>query len=133
MLTRKKNTPPDQNSINLINEGTRISGEMVSSGDVRVDGFFKGEISTNAKLALGITGELNGHIECANADVAGKILGELVVSEILTLRSTAVVEGDIKVGKLIVEEGASFTGNCEMLGTNRSKIEAGVLAKAESA
>lgn len=129
----KKNTPEDQKSINLINEGTRITGEMVSSGDVRVDGFFKGEISTNARLALGTTGELNGHIACANADVAGKILGELVVKEVLTLRSTAVVEGDIKVGKLIVEEGANFTGNCEMIGAKRAQSEASVLAKAESA
>ncbi len=129
----KKNTIPDQKSINLINEGTRISGEMVSSGDVRVDGFFKGDISTNARLALGTTGELDGHISCANADIAGKIQGELVVNEVLTLRSTAVVEGDIKVGKLIVEEGASFTGNCEMIGAKRAQNEASALAKAESA
>lgn len=133
MLNMKKNNIPEQKSINLINEGTRISGEMVSSGDIRVDGYFKGEISTEARLALGTTGELDGHIKCANADVAGKIRGELIVTGVLTLRSTAQVEGDINVAKLIVEEGASFSGNCEMMGSSKQSSSTGVLSETESA
>ncbi|MFN3530541.1 MAG: polymer-forming cytoskeletal protein [Bacteroidia bacterium] len=116
MIGKKKSEDQSgKQSINLINEGTRIQGDLVSSGDVRIDGFLKGEINTGSRLAVGLSGQVEGRVHCAYADIAGQIEGDMVVTESLTIRATAKIHGDLTVGKLIVEEGALFTGNCTMV------------------
>jgi|688.fasta_scaffold1321477_2 cytoskeletal protein CcmA (bactofilin family) len=105
--------------INLINEGTQLKGSLVATGDVRLDGQLLGDIVTAGRLAMGASGKIEGKIQSAHADVAGKVKGDMVVSDTLTLRSTAQIQGDIKVGKLVIEEGATFSGNCTM--TNKLK------------
>ena len=116
MIGKKKTeAPSNKQGINLINEGTRIQGDLVSAGDVRIDGFLKGEINTGSRLAVGLSGQVEGSIHCAFADIAGRVDGDMVVTEVLTIRATAKISGDLTVGKLIVEEGAVFTGNCTMV------------------
>lgn len=106
--------------INLINEGTQLEGRLVAKGDVRLDGHLQGDIVTSGRLAIGISGKIEGKIQCAHADIAGKVNGDVVVAEVLTIRSTAHIDGDIKVGKLVVEEGATYSGTCTMTGKVKS-------------
>ncbi len=106
--------------INLINEGTQLEGRLVATGDVRLDGQLQGDIVTAGRLAIGASGKIEGKIQSAHADVAGKVKGDMIVSDTLTIRSTAQILGDIKVGKLVIEEGATFSGNCIMTGKLKS-------------
>ena len=101
-------------SINLIGVGTSIEGEVKSNGDVRIDGSINGSVTSKAKVVIGATGNVEGDISCQNADISGAINGKLSVTEMLFLKSTARVTGNITTGKLIVEAGASFTGSCNM-------------------
>ncbi|MFI5218131.1 MAG: polymer-forming cytoskeletal protein [Bacteroidia bacterium] len=101
-------------SINLIGAGTTIEGEIRSNGDIRVDGTVKGSVNSKSKIVVGSTGKIEGDIFCQNADVSGAVKGKTVVAEMLFLKSTAVINGDIHTGKLVVEVGAAFTGNCNM-------------------
>jgi cytoskeletal protein CcmA (bactofilin family) len=101
-------------SINLIGNGTVIEGEVKSNGDIRVDGLIRGSVSSKSKVVIGSTGKVDGDIYCQNADVSGTIKGKTTVVEMLFLKSTAVINGDIQTGKLVVEVGATFTGSCNM-------------------
>ncbi len=101
-------------SINLIGQGTVIEGEIRSTGDLRIDGTIIGSVSSKSKVVVGATGQIQGDITCQNADVSGQIKGQTIVAELLFLKSTARINGDISAGKLVVEVGASFTGNCNM-------------------
>jgi cytoskeletal protein CcmA (bactofilin family) len=101
-------------SINLIGAGTVIEGEIRSMGDIRVDGTIIGSITSKAKVVVGSTGQVQGDINCQNADISGSVQGKTTVTEMLFLKSTARLNGDISTGKLVVEVGASFTGNCNM-------------------
>lgn len=101
-------------SINLIGAGTIIEGEMKSNGDVRVDGSIFGTITSKAKVVLGATGVVEGDVTCQNADVSGLIKGKAAITDLLFLKSTAKIIGDIVTSKLVVEAGATFTGNCNM-------------------
>lgn len=65
-------------------------------------------------MVVGTTGVVDGDIVCQNADVSGTVKGTSTVTEMLFLKSTAKINGDINTGKLVVEVGASFTGNCNM-------------------
>ena len=97
-----------------IESSTSIKGDIVSEGDFRIDGTLEGSIKTNGKIVIGKEGLVNGGLSCNNADVEGKIKGNLFVSETLNLRSTCHIEGEVLIGKLIVESGANFNASCSM-------------------
>ena len=105
---------PDNISVNLIGADTAIDGEVKSNGDIRIDGTVTGIIVTKGKLVVGSTGSIDGEVHCANADVSGNIKGKLTVSELLSLKATAKINGDIVTNKLAIEPGANFTGSCSM-------------------
>lgn len=101
--------------INIITDGTVIKGDVVATGDFRLDGKLEGNIQLNGKLVVGDTGVVNGNILCMNANIIGTVNGNLSVKELLSLHSTARVKGDILINKLSIEPGAVFTGKCCML------------------
>jgi cytoskeletal protein CcmA (bactofilin family) len=101
-------------SINLIDAGTVVEGDIKSQGDIRVDGTVYGSVSSKAKVVIGSTGVIEGDMSATNADVSGSIRGKTTISDLLFLKSSASILGDIVTGKLIVEAGASFTGSCNM-------------------
>lgn len=105
---------PVSSSINLIGNGTVIEGEIKSNGDIRIDGTVIGSITSKSKVVIGSTGKIDGDIFCQNADVSGNVKGRVTITEMLFLKSTAHINGDIHTGKLVVEVGAAFTGNCNM-------------------
>lgn len=99
---------------NRINEGTKLKGDVSSSGFFRIDGTIEGNVKTPSKVVLGKTGVIIGTLTCENADIEGRFEGNLQVSETLTLRASAVVDGDVTVGKLAVEPGATMNASCVM-------------------
>ena len=99
---------------NMIAHGTVFEGDLKSEGDFRIEGTIKGTLITKGKVVIGNTGLVEGSLNCNNADVEGQIKGKLVVSETLSLRASAHVDGDVQTGKLAVEPGATFNANCQM-------------------
>jgi cytoskeletal protein CcmA (bactofilin family) len=112
--SRQKGGDGSLASVNIIGPGTQIEGEVVSEGDIRIDGKIKGSVRSQSKVVLGVTGTIEGDIHCQNADISGNIKGVTTVKEMLFLKSSAKINGDINTGKLVIEVGASFTGNCNM-------------------
>ena len=104
----------ENNTINLIGAGTNIKGHIESSGDIRIDGTLNGNIRTKGKVVIGNTGIAKGEVHCKNSDVEGKVEGKILVQELLSLKSTSTILGDISAKRLAIEPGARFTGNCQM-------------------
>ncbi len=102
--------------LNRIVEGTSIEGIITSESNIRIDGTVKGTISTKGRLVVGTTGIIEGDIICQNADIEGKVKGLMKVGELLSLKATAKVEGNVKTGKLSIEPGAIFAVTCAMGG-----------------
>lgn len=109
-----KNNETVSTSINLIGVGTVIEGEIKSNGDIRIDGTIYGSIISKSKVVIGTTGLVKGDITCQNADISGTIEGKTNVAELLFLKASSKLSGDIFTGKLVVEAGATFTGSCNM-------------------
>lgn len=101
---------------NSIAQGTTITGDIISEGDFRIEGTVLGNIKTPGKVVIGKTGTINGTLKSANADIEGKFSGKLILSDTLSLKSSAHVEGEVEVGKLAVEPGATFNATCAMKG-----------------
>lgn len=112
--TQKSNPEQDSKSINLISKGTRIVGDIISEGDIRIDGYLKGNIKSKGRLVVGETGAIEGEIDCANVEVAGKVKGRITATDLITMKSSAMVSGEISTMKLAVEPGSLFSGTCRM-------------------
>ncbi|HRH12053.1 MAG TPA: polymer-forming cytoskeletal protein [Bacteroidia bacterium] len=109
-----KHSNSETGSVNLIGGGTKILGDIDSQGDIRIDGKLIGNLTTNGKFVLGIHGSVEGNVTCTNADISGEIKGTVNISETLSLKKTAKIQGDIVTGKLAIESGAVFNGTCNM-------------------
>jgi len=118
-----KNIQPETNGvINIIGNGTKITGNIETSGDIRIDGSLVGNLSTQGKVVIGATGNIEGEVICVNSDVSGQLKGKIAVKELLSLKATAKIFGDISTNKLAIEPNAVFTGTCDMGGeTNIAK------------
>ena len=114
---KQKNSPEDlSKEQNKIAQGTSYNGDITSQGSFRIEGKVEGTIKTSGKIVIGKTGEVEGEINCENADIEGTFKGDLTVNATLVLRSTAKVNGNAQVDKLSVEPGAVFNATCTMKG-----------------
>ncbi|GCC50763.1 polymer-forming cytoskeletal protein [Chryseotalea sanaruensis] len=101
-------------SSNTIGKGTYLEGNIETYGNIRIEGKIKGDVKSKSKVALGNLSHVEGNVIAQNADIEGEVKGRLEISEVLVLKATAVINGDISTGKLIVEPGAVFNGTCKM-------------------
>ncbi|NLP57223.1 polymer-forming cytoskeletal protein [Lutibacter sp. B1] len=116
MFTEKKEKQSQVLERNVIGKNTSIVGDIISEGDFRIDGKVAGTIKTIGRVIVGKTGSIEGKVECDNADIEGEFSGELLVKNILTLKATAKISGDVVISKLSVEPGAQFNATCSMKG-----------------
>ena len=112
----KYNEAEQQILHNTITNGTEIVGDINSQGDLRLDGFLKGNLNIKGRVVIGKTGRVLGTINCKNAEINGQVEGKIYVTELLSLTETANVKGDIVINKLNIQPGCKFTGVCSMDG-----------------
>lgn len=105
---------PAGNGTTLISSGTTLKGDISSNGDLRIDGTIIGNISSSAKIIIGASGVVEGDISGNQADIVGKVSGNIRAKELLQLRGDSVVTGNVYAGKLQVEPSATFNGQCHM-------------------
>ncbi len=109
-----RNNEVDSSAINIIRTGTEINGDINCKEDIRIDGKLFGNLKSAGKVVIGEGGLVEGTIECAYATIFGDIKGTITVNELLSLKSTANLVGDITTNKLQIEPGANFSGGCKM-------------------
>ena len=113
---KEKSRKPKTMERNVMAKNTSINGDIISEGDFRIDGTLEGTLKTNGKVIIGVNGLIKGKVESANADIEGRFSGELLVHEVLSIKGTSTIIGDVIVGKLSVESGAVFNATCAMKG-----------------
>lgn len=101
---------------NRIVEGTKIKGSIETNADIRLDGVLVGDLNVSGRLVIGPKGVVEGDVNCVNADIEGRIKGNVIVKEVLVVKASAMIEGEVTVGKLSVEPGAVFRALCTMTG-----------------
>lgn len=115
--SKKDKSPMETNSNqNIIAQGTKVTGDLVSEGDFRIDGQVEGNLRSPGKIVVGKSGFIKGTLVGTDAYFEGKFSGKITLSGTLTLKSSAHIEGEVILGKLAVEPGATFNVNCAMKG-----------------
>jgi cytoskeletal protein CcmA (bactofilin family) len=113
-MAKYNNEPEVVASINIVGAGTVITGNVNCNGDIRIDGVLNGNLIAKGKVVIGEPGKIVGEVVCKSADVLGLFDGKLFVSDLLSLKATATVKGEVVTGKLAIEPNCKFTGNCRM-------------------
>ncbi len=118
--------PVNAGKINSIMEGTSIEGEINSDSNIRIDGKVKGTINVRGRLIVGASGTVEGDVTCQSSDIEGTVHGKIPCADLLSLKATAKLTGDINTKKLAIEPGAIFTGNCSMNGGVVKEMSSGM-------
>ncbi len=99
---------------NIIGASTTVEGTLRSSGNVNISGTVDGNVEVEGRTMVMPGGVVEGEVVSTSAEIAGTVRGKVVVTERLVLKASAVIDGDIRTGKLVVEDGATFNGQCQM-------------------
>src|SRR3989338_5995840 len=98
----------------IVGATVKSEGDLVSEGDIKVDGLVAGKIKTSKNLFVGSMAKIEADVEAGNAVLAGIIKGDIKVKEHLLIEETGRIDGNISCGRLQIADGAHFTGSCTM-------------------
>jgi cytoskeletal protein CcmA (bactofilin family) len=101
-------------ALNTFAQDTKITGNIESRGDIRIDGQLEGTLDCKGRVVIGPEAKIKGSVQCSNAEVFGSVEGDIVSIDMLSLKSSAVILGNLIMGKFSVEPGARFNGQCKM-------------------
>ncbi|MEY3420564.1 MAG: hypothetical protein RIR48_849 [Bacteroidota bacterium] len=125
---------PSANVSNSIVEGTQINGNISATNDIRIDGILIGKLECKGRVIVGPQGKIEGDVKCVNAIIEGAFTGNIEVNELLTVKETATINGDIITDKLMVHTGAIFNVSCSMGGQKlKSLVQKDSLQKVSQA
>ena len=110
----KKSAEELSQTSNIIGKETVLEGSIESAGNIRIEGKVFGNAKAKAKFVMGNDAYVDGNVVARSAEVGGNIRGNIEISELLILKPTAVINGDILTNQLVVEPGATFNGGCKM-------------------
>ncbi len=108
----------------IIGADAQFKGDLTFQGGVRIDGAFEGTISTNGRILVSKGGKVKAEVKAGSIAIEGHVEGNLTCEDRTELRATAQLRGDLKTGKLLVVEGATFVGRCEVGATHGAGHEA---------
>ena len=109
--TQTHSTTPE---MTVIGADTSIKGEMFFEKSARILGNFEGKITAQGEVHIGNGANCNAAVEAEQIIVDGSVQGPLFARDRLTLTANAQVQGDLTAGTLVVAEGASFVGHCNV-------------------
>lgn len=124
--------PTNGNGTTLIGAGTTLKGDISSNSDLRIDGTVIGNIQSTAKVVIGANGVVEGDITGNQADIIGKVTGNIKAKDLLQLRGDSVVTGNLYAEKLQVEPSAMFNGQCHMGSAGIKMVESGKVDEEEA-
>lgn len=113
-MLKKKNNVSSQGFDTLIGNNATFEGSLKTSGLLRIDGTFNGDIVVDGDIIIGKEGKIYGNVTATSIEISGVVEGNIISSDQLTITCTGKLFGDIEVDNFIVEEKGIFDGKCKM-------------------
>jgi cytoskeletal protein CcmA (bactofilin family) len=121
----------ENGEVTIVGAGARLEGNVVSAGNLRIDGQVKGQINAEGDVALSPQSQVEADIRAQNVSVAGRFKGSIQVKGKAHLARGGRIDGNITSKTLVVEEGGVFHGQSIMDGSTDARPQAAAPAKAE--
>lgn len=107
--TKSKEKSETSREQNRISAGTVITGDIEAKGGFRIEGTLIGNLTTSGKVVISKGGLIKGNLNCQNADFEGNFDGKLNIEETLTLRSSAIIEGEVNAENYLLNRVLHLT------------------------
>lgn len=104
--------PERQEQLTVIGPDTLVRGEVVSQSAALILGKVEGKIQCQGHLQIGPGALCKASIHGVTICIEGTVEGDVLATDKLELKPTAIVKGDITAAKLLTSEGAAFSGHC---------------------
>jgi len=108
-----------EKGITFLGKDTRFEGKLRFQGTMRIDGQFKGEVSSQGNLIVGEDALVEGDLKVSYASISGEVHGNIVAEQRVDLRAPSKVFGNIQSPAVVMEEGVIFEGTTKMYQANR--------------
>ena len=130
MLKKGSGTSEQSEITAFLGKGTEFKGVLSFEGTIRVDGKVEGEVVSKDTLIAGDSAFLQGEITVGTIISSGRIVGNINASQKVHILAPGNIQGNIKTPKLIIEEGVTFDGKCDMAGEKKA-VEQKVVSMTE--
>jgi cytoskeletal protein CcmA (bactofilin family) len=107
----------EEGEVTIVGAGARLEGNVVSAGNLRIDGQVKGQINAEGDVALSPQSQVEADIRAQNVSIAGRFKGSIQVKGKAHLARGGRIDGNITSKTLVVEEGGVFHGQSIMDGS----------------
>jgi cytoskeletal protein CcmA (bactofilin family) len=114
----------EEGEVTIVGAGARLEGNVVSAGNLRIDGQVKGQINAEGDVALSPQSQVEAEIRAQNVSVAGRFKGSIQVKGKAHLARGGRIDGNITSKTLVVEEGGIFHGQSIMDGSSQTEARA---------
>ena len=116
-MAKATNSPLSQKELAYLGEDLHVEGTVRCTNRMVINGSVEGSVQGKAEVTVGRQGVVQGSIDCSQAVISGKVLGNLTVCNRLEISGGGRVKGEIKVqpGQMIIREGAVLEGRCVAL------------------
>jgi len=98
----------------FLDQGSEFLGELRFRQTFRVDGHVRGKIVSDNTLIVGETGRVEADIDCGVVSIRGTVVGHVRGRQRIEVLAGGRVQGSLEAPKLLIEDGASFQGDCDM-------------------
>jgi cytoskeletal protein CcmA (bactofilin family) len=129
-MTSRATPAPSSGSVSpggltaFIDQGSEFEGKLSFKDTVRIDGRFRGEISSENTLIVGESGEIEATITSNTISISGSVVGDVVAKQKVVIHKTGCVNGNIETPSLVIEEGAQLEGQIKMGGAAKKSSSA---------
>lgn len=111
-------------NVSVIGPTLRFKGELSANEDLVIEGQIEGTIAHQDKnLTIGKGGRVKADIRAKCVEILGEVEGDVRGDEVVRMRSSAVVTGNISSPLITMDEGAHFTGSIDMSAKESAKAE----------
>ena len=94
----------------------RLEGKLIIRSDLVVHGSVEGEVITSGDITVESGTSVKARLECRNVAIRGRVEGDVTAQQRLRMAGSGYLQGNLRVAKLHVEDGATFNGSISMIG-----------------
>lgn len=108
--------------LSMVGPDTVIEGTVHAPHSIRIEGTLRGKLETTETLTVGSSGIVEADIHARSASIAGRVIGNLTAQDRVELEANSSLKGDLKTRDLVINEGATFQGNCVMSDSDATTV-----------
>jgi len=118
------NPPPLPKNQSVIGGNIKFRGELIGTEDIHIEGTVEGTIIMQGhNLTVGAEGVINANIHASNITINGELTGDVLADELIAIKKTAKVKGNLIAPRIQLDDGGKFRGSMDMIDNEQEKKE----------